>query len=219
MNEVIHGFVYFIGAGPGDPGLLTVRGQQILNDADVIIYDRLVSLQILQLLPDDTPKICAEALPGCHPERMQVLVDLMVDNATKGLKVARLKGGDPLLFGRGSEEIEPLIAKNIAFEIVPGVTAALGASAYSGIPLTHREFSSAVAFITGHEKAGKPDSFLHWPEIAKLSHYRIRKFNHDCCPRKFQPSRCYHHWFRCQVFGPLGLAQQTSSGQRFNLDF
>ncbi|MEI6770692.1 MAG: SAM-dependent methyltransferase, partial [Planctomycetota bacterium] len=115
MNEVIHGFVYFIGAGPGDPGLLTVRGQQVLNDADVIIYDRLVSLQILQLLPDDTPKICAESLPGCHPERMEVLVDLMITNASKGLKVARLKGGDPLLFGRGSEEIEPLIAKNIAF--------------------------------------------------------------------------------------------------------
>lgn len=168
MNEVASGFVYFIGAGPGDPGLLTVRGQQILIDADLIIYDRLVSPQILQLLPDETPKICAESLPGCHPERMQVLVDLVVTNATKGLKVARLKGGDPLLFGRGSEEIEPLIASNIAFEIVPGVTAALGASAYSGIPLTHREFSSAVAFITGHEKAGKSDSFLHWPEIAKF---------------------------------------------------
>lgn len=168
LNEVASGFVYFIGAGPGDPGLLTVRGQQILIGSDLIIYDRLVSPQILQLLPDETPKICAESLPGCHPERMQVLVDLMVTNATKGLKVARLKGGDPLLFGRGSEEIEPLIANNIAFEIVPGVTAALGASAYSGIPLTHREFSSAVAFITGHEKAGKPDSFLHWPEIAKF---------------------------------------------------
>ena len=168
MNEVAGGFVYFIGAGPGDPGLLTVRGQQILNDADLIIYDRLVSLQILQILPDETPKICAESLPGCHPERMEVLVDLMITNASNGLKVARLKGGDPLLFGRGSEEIEPLIAKNIAFEIVPGVTAALGASAYSGIPLTHREFSSAVAFITGHEKAGKPDSFLHWPEISKF---------------------------------------------------
>jgi len=168
LNEIPNGFVYFIGAGPGDPGLLTVRGQQILNGADLIIYDRLVSSQILQLLPDETPKICAESLPGCHPGRIQVLVDLMVTNATKGLKVARLKGGDPLFFGRGSEEIEPLIAKNIAFEIVPGVTAALGASAYSGIPLTHREFSSAVAFITGHEKAGKPDSFLHWPEIAKF---------------------------------------------------
>jgi uroporphyrinogen III methyltransferase/synthase len=168
LNEVVSGFVYFIGAGPGDPGLLTVRGQQILSDADLIIYDRLVSFQILQILPDETPKICAESLPGCHPERMEVLVDLMIANASKGLKVARLKGGDPLLFGRGSEEIEPLIAKNIAFEIVPGVTAALGASAFSGIPLTHREFSSAVAFITGHEKAGKPDSFLHWPEISKF---------------------------------------------------
>ncbi|NBY03491.1 MAG: uroporphyrinogen-III C-methyltransferase [Planctomycetes bacterium] len=168
LSEVVNGFVYFIGAGPGDPGLLTVRGQQILNDADLIIYDRLVSFQILQLLPDETPKICAESLPGCHPERIEVLVNLMVSNAFKGLKIARLKGGDPLLFGRGSEEIEPLIAKSIAFEIVPGVTAALGASAYSGIPLTHREFSSAVAFITGHEKAGKPDSFLQWPEIAKF---------------------------------------------------
>ena len=89
MNEVIHGFVYFIGAGPGDPGLLTVRGQQVLNDADVIIYDRLVSLQILQLLPDDTPKICAEALPGCHPERMQVLVDLMVDQGAESCAIKR----------------------------------------------------------------------------------------------------------------------------------
>ncbi len=168
MNDFAKGVVYFIGAGPGDPGLLTVRGHQLLSSADIVIYDRLVSVQILSGLPENIAKICAESLPGCHPERMITLVDLMLQNAKKGLKVARLKGGDPLLFGRGSEEIEPLIINNIPFEIVPGVTAALGASAYAGIPLTHREFSSAVAFITGHEKDGKTGSFLNWNEIAKF---------------------------------------------------
>lgn len=168
MNDIANGVVYFIGAGPGDPGLLTVRGHQLLNSADLVIYDRLVSGQILSSLPEGITKVCAESLPGCHPERMVSLVDLMLSNAKKGLKVARLKGGDPLLFGRGSEEIEPLLANNIPFEIVPGVTAALGASAYAGIPLTHREFSSAVAFITGHEKDGKTGSFLDWNEIAKF---------------------------------------------------
>ena len=168
MNEDSGGFVYFIGAGPGDPGLLTIRGQQLLLEVDIVIFDRLVSPQILQMIPESTQKICAESLPGCHPERISVLVDLMLKNAKNGFKVARLKGGDPLLFGRGSEEIEPLIENRILFEIVPGVTAAFGASAYCGLPLTHRGFSSAVAFITGHEKEGKTDSFLNWSEIARF---------------------------------------------------
>ena len=163
------GKVIFIGAGPGNPDLITIKGAKELKTCDLVIYDRLVSPEILEIIPKTTAVRCAEEMPGCHPERIESIVKIMVESSLQGLKVARLKGGDPLLFGRGQEEIDPLVQKNIPFEIIPGVTAALGASAYSGFPLTDRDLSSAVAFITGHEKAGKVNSMLDW---ANLAHFK-----------------------------------------------
>ncbi|MSR32267.1 MAG: uroporphyrinogen-III C-methyltransferase [Gemmataceae bacterium] len=160
--------VYFVGAGPGNPGLITVRGAQILSQAGLVIYDRLVSHQILELCPETVEKICAESLPGCHPERIPALTVLLMEKARAGINVVRLKGGDPLLFGRGAEEIEPLAAEGIPFEVVPGITAALGASAFAGILLTDRTLASAVAFVTGHEKPGKEDSLLDWGNLARF---------------------------------------------------
>lgn len=168
MNQK-HGKVFFIGAGPGNAGLLTLRGLEALKASDLVIYDRLISPEILELIPESTPLHCAEELPGCHPERIENIVKLMVEATRNGKTVGRLKGGDPLLFGRGHEEIDPLCEKKIPFEIIPGVTAALGATAFAGFPLTDRDLSSAVAFITGHEKPGKTESMIDW---ANLAHFK-----------------------------------------------
>jgi len=141
---------YLIGAGPGDPSLITVKGQKILARADVILYDHLASDRLLDLAPANAERIYVGKKRAVHELTQEEISAILVDRARKGLTVVRLKGGDPFIFGRGGEEMEALASAGLPFEIVPGVTTPLGIAAYSGVPLTHREHSSAVTFVTGH---------------------------------------------------------------------
>jgi len=160
--------VYLVGAGPGDAGLLTLRGKECLERADFVLYDQLVSPRILDYAPAHAEKVCVRELASTHPDRWPHIHARMIEEARKGRCVVRLKGGDPLIFGRGGEEVEALRQAGIPCEIVPGVTAALAAGACLEIPLTHRGLSSAVAFITGHEHPGKPTSRIDWKTIAEF---------------------------------------------------
>jgi uroporphyrinogen III methyltransferase/synthase len=162
------GSVALVGAGPGHPGLITLRGVECLRQAEVVLYDRLVPPRLLEHAPASARRVCVDELPGHHPERLPLIHQTMIDAARQGLRVVRLKGGDPFLFGRGAEEAEALRNAGIPFEVVPGVTAALGASACAGIPLTHRLHASAVALVTGHEQPGKAESRLDWAALAKF---------------------------------------------------
>ncbi|MGL4422840.1 MAG: uroporphyrinogen-III C-methyltransferase, partial [Gemmataceae bacterium] len=155
-----------MGAGPGHPGLLTLRGAEILAQADLILYDQLVTRRILDMGNPAAEKVCIREFPGQHPDKYPQVHARIVDEVRAGKVVVRLKGGDPLVFGRGGEEAEMLRASGVPYEIVPGVTAALAAAAYMDIPLTHRAYSSAVAFVTGHELPSKPHSKLDWRVIA-----------------------------------------------------
>lgn len=149
------GKVYLVGAGPGDPGLVTVRARQLIEAADVIVYDYLANPCLLDWAKTGAEKLCVGKSPGRHSKPQEEIGALLVALAEQGSQVVRLKGGDPFIFGRGGEEMDQLLAHNIAFEIVPGVTAALAAAAYAGIPLTHREYSSSITFLTGHENPEK----------------------------------------------------------------
>lgn len=155
--------VYLVGAGPGDPGLLTLRAVECLQHADVVIHDRLVPRSVLDHAPAGAQRICVTDLAELHGERGEPVQDLMIEAARQGRRVVRLKGGDPFVFGRGGEEALALRQAGIAFEVVPGVSAALAAAAFAGIPLTHRGLSSAVALVTGHEQAG-----LDWAALARF---------------------------------------------------
>jgi uroporphyrin-III C-methyltransferase len=155
------GKVYLVGAGPGDPELLTLKALKLLKSADVVLHDDLVSLEILRLIPSSTQLILVGKRSGHKSIGQQEINQLLVQNALLGLQVVRLKGGDPLIFGRAGEEIEALRRANIELEIVPGVTAALGAAAHAQIPLTHRLVSSALVLVTGHH-AGTAE-FADWP--------------------------------------------------------
>ena len=161
------GIVHLVGAGPGDPGLITVKGVKCIQKADVVVYDYLASPALLAHANPEAEMIYVGKKGGNHTLPQEGINALIVEKANAGKIVARLKGGDPFIFGRGGEEAEVLIAENIPFEIVPGVTAAIGASAYAGIPLTHREYTSDVAFVTGHEDPTKPESSINWAALAK----------------------------------------------------
>jgi uroporphyrinogen III methyltransferase/synthase len=160
--------VYLVGAGPGNPGLITLRAVECLGRANVVVYDRLVAARLLEYAPPAAERICVNDLPGCHPERWPHIHRMLIDKARQGKCVVRLKGGDPFLFGRGGEEAEALQQAGISYEVVPGVTAALGAAAYAGIPLTHRLHASAVALVTGHEHPDKPGSLIDWQALARF---------------------------------------------------
>lgn len=168
MFESIAPQVALIGAGPGCPGLLTVRAAEMLAVADLVIYDQLVPRRILDVVNPAAECICVRDLPGKHPDKYPIIIDLLIERARAGQKVARLKGGDPLVFGRGGEETEALQKAGIRYEIVPGVTAALAAAAFLDIPLTHRRHASAVALITGHELPNKTGNILNWKALAKF---------------------------------------------------
>jgi uroporphyrinogen III methyltransferase/synthase len=161
------GKVYLIGAGPGDPGLITVKGLECIRDADVLVYDYLAPPALLDCARKDAEIIYVGKKGGAHTLSQEKINALLVEKAGKGFHVARLKGGDPFIFGRGGEEAEELVRSNIPFEVVPGVTSAIAAPAYAGIPLTHRQFTSTVAFVTGHEDPGKEVSGIDWEALAK----------------------------------------------------
>ncbi len=157
-----------VGAGPGDPSLLTVRAVECLAQADLILHDKLVSARILDLASVHAERICVDQLPGEHPHRWPFVHGKMIEAARQNKRVVRLKGGDPFIFGRGGEETAALRAAGIPYEIVPGVTAALGAAACAEIPLTHRATASAVALVTGHENPTKVNASLDWAALARF---------------------------------------------------
>jgi len=159
------GWVYLVGAGPGDPELLTVKAARLIREADVLVYDNLVAKPILELARTDAERIYAGKEQGNHSLPQGEINQLLVRLARAGKRVVRLKGGDPFIFGRGGEEVETLAADGIHFEVVPGVTAAAGVACYAGIPLTHRDHAQACVFVTGHLKDGSMN--LDWPGLAR----------------------------------------------------
>lgn len=163
------GKVYLVGAGPGDPGLLTIKGKTLLECADVVVYDALVSPQILALISPHASRIDAGKRSGRHSMLQDATTQLLIDKAHTHAVVVRLKGGDPFMFGRGGEEMEDLIRAGIPVEVVPGITSGIAAPAYAGIPLTHRNYSSSVTFVTGHESTGKYRPHVNWQAIAQGS--------------------------------------------------
>jgi uroporphyrin-III C-methyltransferase len=157
--------VYLVGAGPGDPELLTVKAQRLLQRADVVVYDRLVSAEVLAVVPHGVARICVGKGPSNHSAGQEEINRLLVSLARNGRRVVRLKGGDPFVFGRGGEEAQYLARHAIAFEVVPGVTAATACATYAGIPLTHRGLATSVQLITGHRRNNEPLD-IAWDKLA-----------------------------------------------------
>ncbi len=160
------GRIYLVGAGPGDPGLMTARSLELIAGADVVYYDRLIPSSALGGARPDAELVYVGKKPGVATVPQEQIIERMIASARQGLCVVRLKGGDPYLFGRGAEEAEAAVAAGVEYEVVPGVTAGIAATAYAGIPVTHREGASAVAFVTGHEDPEKPETAIDWPALA-----------------------------------------------------
>src|SRR3954467_6375435 len=162
------GTVYLVGAGPGDPGLVTRRALELVRETDAIVYDRLIPPGLVAEARPDADLRYAGKEPGRPSMEQEQINALLVELARSGKSVARLKGGDPFVFGRGGEEAQALARAGIAFEVVPGVTAGIAAPAYAGIPVTHRDDASAVAFVTGHEDPQKTESTIDWEALARF---------------------------------------------------
>lgn len=160
------GIVYLVGAGPGDPKLITVYGLECIQQSDVILYDRLVNMELLKHAKIDAELIFCGKLPGKHEFIQEQIHELLVEKALEGKKVTRLKGGDPCVFGRVGEEAEVLATNGITYEIVPGITSGIAAPAYAGISVTHRDFASSFAIVTAHGRAEKKEDHLNWAALA-----------------------------------------------------
>ncbi|ESA37189.1 uroporphyrin-iii c-methyltransferase [Leptolyngbya sp. Heron Island J] len=169
LTQPAFGKVYLVGAGPGDPGLLTLKAKGLLEHADVVIHDALVSPPILGMICEHTRIIDAGKRRGRHSMAQEDITQLLIEQAKANAVVVRLKGGDPFVFGRGGEEMMGLLEAGIDVEVVPGITAGIAASAYAGIPVTHRDYSSSVTFVTGHEAAGKYRPQVNWSALAQGS--------------------------------------------------
>lgn len=159
------GIVYLVGAGPGDPGLITARGLECIRMADVLVYDRLVSPALVVQSRPDAERIYVGKEPGCHGRKQSDINGLLAGRALEGKSVCRLKGGDPFVFGRGGEEADQLVALGVPYEVVPGITAGIAAPAYAGIPVTHRDFAGAVTLVTGHDGQRKRGPQVDWAHL------------------------------------------------------
>jgi uroporphyrinogen III methyltransferase / synthase len=159
--------VALVGAGPGDPGLITVRGAELLGRAQCVVYDRLVDARLLDLVPDDAERVYVGKAPGAVEMAQEDINALLVERGRQGARVVRLKGGDPFVFGRGGEEVEALAAAGVPFEVVPGITSAIAAPAYAGVPVTHRGLSTHVTIVTGHEDPAKGEPEVDWEAIGR----------------------------------------------------
>lgn len=166
MKSMVHGKVYLVGAGPGDPKLLTVKAVEVIKMANVLIYDRLgVSDDVLNMAPVEAERIFVGKRTGLHEVPQDQITHLIIQKAKEGGVVVRLKGGDPFVFGRGGEEVEALVVNGISFEVIPGISSSIAAPMYAGIPLTHRDYAASVAIITGH-RAGDAEKHVDWVKIA-----------------------------------------------------
>jgi len=161
------GKVFIVGAGPGDPKLITLKAVESIKSADIVLYDRLVSKKIVAMIPKRAEKMYVGRDVGDDYKHQDTTNDMMVKFAKKNKNVVRLKGGDPFIFGRGGEEAEFLRKHKVKYEIIPGITSGIGSAEYSGIPLTHREYASSVVFVTGHEDAKKSEGVVDWKRLAK----------------------------------------------------
>ena len=169
MTQKKRGTVYLVGAGPGDPGLLTIKGLECLFRADVIVYDHLANRSFLEYAGDSVQKVYVGKMGGRHTMSQDKINSIIVESALKGQVVVRLKGGDPFIFGRGGEEALELAKKGIYFEVIPGISSGIAVPAYAGIPLTHRDYTSMVSFVTGHEDPTKAKSDIPWDKLAEGS--------------------------------------------------
>lgn len=167
MEQKMKGMVSIVGAGPGDPKLITLKAVEAIKSADVVLYDRLVSKKIIAMIPRRAEKVYVGRDVGDDYRHQDSTNDLMVKYAKQRKNVVRLKGGDPFIFGRGGEEAEFLREHGIKYEIIPGITSGIGSAEYSGIPLTHRDYASSVVFVTGHEDAKKTKGTVNWKKLAK----------------------------------------------------